>query len=90
MFSARQEISVLYVMQTTTVFIGLSVCCWFSVLLSNVSKGALSYATQYYKGTSFSPFFGSSSDLYTGTHERNYKNVSINLRERALFLYVDV
>jgi len=40
-FSVRQEIIVLCVMQTTSVFIGLSVCCWFSVLLSNVSKGAL-------------------------------------------------
>jgi len=30
-----------------------------------------SRTTQFYKGTSFGLFFGSSADLYTGTHERN-------------------
>jgi hypothetical protein len=54
----------------------------------NVSKGALSCTAHYYKGTSFGPFFGSSSDLYIRTHERNYKNLSINRRERDMFLYI--
>jgi hypothetical protein len=56
----------------------------------NVSKGALSCTTQYYKSTSFDPFFGSSSNLYTITRERNYKHFSVSLRERDIFLDIDV
>lgn len=40
-----------------------------------VTTGVTSYSTQFIKNvTSFGPFFGPSSDLYTRTHKRNYTN----------------
>jgi len=50
------------------------------VLLINVSKQVLSCTTQFItKVTSFSQFFGPSSDLFTRTHESNYKNCLLTL-----------
>ena len=92
MFYVRQEISV-FLCDAYSVGVHKVKCVLlvFSPLVKYMyPKGALSYTAQYYKGTSFGPFFGSSSNLYTRTHKRNYKNLSINLRERDLFLYSDV
>lgn len=49
-------------------------------LLINVSKQVLSCITQFItKVTSFSPFFGPSSDLHTRTHESDCKNCLLTL-----------